>query len=121
MKEDDPTWFITYQCVKNRLFHLFWMSPHQQTLYLRHHDVILTDNTARTNKYHLLLCLFVGVDEHRHSRVIAQALMSDETTSSYMWVLNNFLAATNYLAPRTIFSDCDTGLEPAIESVFPTT
>ncbi|CAB4427775.1 unnamed protein product [Rhizophagus irregularis] len=93
----------------------------EPTLYLRHHDVILTDNTARTNKYHLSLCLFVGVDEHRHSRVIAQALMSDETTSSYMWVLNNFLAATNYLAPRTIFSNCDTGLGPAIESVFPTT
>ncbi|PKY54555.1 hypothetical protein RhiirA4_473427 [Rhizophagus irregularis] len=26
--------------------------------------------------------------------------------------------AINYLAPRTIFSDCDTGLGPAIESVF---
>ncbi len=121
MKENDPTWFITYHCVKNRLFHLFWMTPCQQTLYLRYHDVILTDNTARTNKYHLSLCLFVGVDEHHHSRLVAQALMSDETTSSYMWVLNNFLVATNNLAPKMIFSDCDTGLEPAIETVFPTT
>ncbi|GBC43775.2 hypothetical protein RhiirA1_479088 [Rhizophagus irregularis] len=50
MKEDDPTWFITYHCVKNCLFHLFWMSPHQQILYLRHHDVILTDNTARSHE-----------------------------------------------------------------------
>ncbi|CAG8688831.1 7627_t:CDS:2, partial [Gigaspora margarita] len=51
LKEDDPTWFIAGCCVKNRLFHLFWMTPHQKSLYLRHHDVILTDNTAQTNKY----------------------------------------------------------------------
>ncbi|CAG8532347.1 8079_t:CDS:2, partial [Gigaspora rosea] len=37
-------------CVKNRLYHLFWMSPLQQSIYIRHHNVILTDNTARTNK-----------------------------------------------------------------------
>jgi len=120
-KENDPTWFISYHCVKNRLFHLFWMTPYQQTLYLKYHDVILTDNTARTNKYRMSLCLFVGVDEHRRSRLVAQALMSDETTSSYMWVLNNLLTASNNLAPKTIFSDCDTRLGPAIETVLPTT
>ena len=65
--------------------------------------------------------LFVGVDEHRHSRLVAQALMSDETTSSYMWVLNNLLTASNNLVPKTIFFDCDTGLGPAIETVLPTT
>ncbi|RIA84200.1 hypothetical protein C1645_832618 [Glomus cerebriforme] len=43
--------------------------------------------------------------------------MSDETTSSYMCILNNFLAVTNNLAPKTIFSDCNTGLELAIESL----
>src|SRR5579859_809554 len=97
------------------------MTPHQQTLYLKYHDVVLTDNTAQTNKYRMSLCLFIGVDEHRHSRLVAQALMSDETTTSYMWVLNNLLKATNNLLPMTIFSDCDTGLGPAIETVFPTT
>ncbi|CAG8806079.1 26595_t:CDS:2, partial [Gigaspora margarita] len=121
MRDDDPTWFIAEHCVKNRLYHVFWISPLQQNIYFKHHDVILTDNTAQTNKYRLSLCLFVGVDEHRHSRVIAQALMSDETTSSYMWVLNKLLEATNNVAPITIYSDCDTGLGPAIETVFPNT
>ena len=36
-------------------------------------------------------------------------------------VLKNLLEATNNLPPMTIYSDCDTGLGPAIETVFPTT
>ena len=93
----------------------------QQNLYLKHHDVVLTDNTAQTNKYWMSLCLFVGVDAHRRSRLIAQALMSDETSSSYIWVLKNLLEAVNNLQPLTIYSDCDTGLGPAIETIFPFT
>ncbi|CAG8493050.1 17701_t:CDS:2 [Gigaspora rosea] len=91
-KEEDPTWFI---------------ADHY--------------NTARTNKYRLALCLFIGVDEHRRSRVLAQALISDETTSSYTWVLNNIITATDNLPLSTIFSDCDTGLGPAIKVTFPAT
>jgi len=71
LKEDNFTWFISYHYVKNWLYHLFWMTSHQQTLYIRHHDIILTDNTARTNKYRLLLCLFVRVDEHHRLRLMA--------------------------------------------------
>jgi hypothetical protein len=67
------------------------------------------------------LCLFVGVDAHHRSRLIAQALMSDETTTSYMWVLKNLLEAVNNLQPLTIYSNCDTGLGPAIETIFPFT
>ncbi|KAF0504837.1 protein far1-related sequence 5-like [Gigaspora margarita] len=64
LKEDDPIWFIADCCVKNCLFYLFWITPHQKSLYLRHHNVILTDNIARTNKCQLALYLFAGVDEH---------------------------------------------------------
>ncbi|CAG8635822.1 8456_t:CDS:2 [Gigaspora margarita] len=86
LKEEDPTWFIANYY-----------------------------NIARMNKYRLALCLFIGVDEHRHSRLLAQALMLDKMTLLYTWVLNNLLTATNNLFPLTIFSDCDTGLGPAIE------
>ncbi|CAG8842078.1 39916_t:CDS:2, partial [Gigaspora margarita] len=27
-KEEDPIWFISDHCVKNRLYHLFWMTPY---------------------------------------------------------------------------------------------
>ncbi|CAG8830386.1 5511_t:CDS:2, partial [Racocetra persica] len=96
MKKNDSTWFITYHCIKNHLYYIFWMIPYQQTLYLKYYD-------------------------HHYSRVVAQALMLDETTSSYIWVLKNLLAATNNLSPMIIYSDCDTELGLAIESVLPTT
>ncbi|CAG8451733.1 20169_t:CDS:1 [Gigaspora rosea] len=69
----------------------------------------------------MALCLFVGVDQHRHSRLVGQALISDETTSLYIWVLKNLLVATNNLQPTTIYSDCDTELGLAIEITLSTT
>ncbi|CAG8620319.1 33834_t:CDS:1, partial [Racocetra persica] len=59
------------------------------------------------------------VDKSWYLRVIAQVLISDMTTTLYMWVLNNLFKVTNNIALITIYSDCDTGLEPAIETVFP--
>jgi hypothetical protein len=69
----------------------------------------------------MALYLFISIDKHRHIRLLAQILMFNKTTSSYMWVFNNFLKVTNNIALLTIFSDCDTGLEPVIKTVFPTT
>ncbi|CAG8840477.1 8206_t:CDS:2, partial [Gigaspora margarita] len=50
--------------------------------------------------------------------LLAQALMSNEMTSLYTWVLNNILTAIENLPLSTIFSNCDTELEPAIEVIF---
>ncbi|CAB4473778.1 unnamed protein product [Rhizophagus irregularis] len=46
-KTEDPRWVILMKVdpVTSSLTHLFWMSPEQQILWLRYHDVILHDNT----------------------------------------------------------------------------
>ncbi|CAG8555213.1 5369_t:CDS:2 [Ambispora gerdemannii] len=61
---------------------------HQQiVLWLEYYDVILNDNTAKTNHYQMSLSLFFIVNNNTRSRLVAQALMSDETTESYKWIL----------------------------------
>jgi hypothetical protein len=83
-KANDPGWFVEFQLDENnRLTRLFWMSPTQITLWLEYHDVILNDNTAKTNRYQMPLSLFLAIDNNTRSRLVAQALMSDETTESY--------------------------------------
>ncbi|RIA87509.1 hypothetical protein C1645_827673 [Glomus cerebriforme] len=78
-----------------------------QDLYQYYHDVIITDNTSGTNKYHIDLCFFVGVDNRNHTQVFAQALLSDETSTSdadtgldaalKTFVKHAFPCASNYL------------------------
>ncbi len=59
------------------------MSLTQIALWLEYHDVILNDNTIKTNHYQMLLSLFLAIDNNIRSRLVAQALVFDETTKSY--------------------------------------
>ena len=70
------------------------MSPTQIALWLEYHDVILNDNTAKTNHYQMPLSLFLAIDNNTRSRLVAQALVSDETTESYKWILECTKKAT---------------------------
>ncbi|CAB4411418.1 unnamed protein product [Rhizophagus irregularis] len=118
-QKEDPGMFIAKKIRQGRLFHIFWMDSNQQDLYQYYHDVIVTDNTSRTNKYHMALCIFVGVDNRNHTRIFAQALLSDETSASYTWVLEQLLEANNGITPTIIISDADTGLDAALKTLLP--
>src|ERR1044072_3841902 len=82
-QKEDPGMFIAKKIYQGRLFHIFWMDSNQQDLYQHYYNIIITDNTSKTNKYHMALCFFI----RNHTQVFAQALLSDETSSSYVWVL----------------------------------
>ena len=118
-QKEDPGMFIAKKLKQGRLFHIFWMDSNQQDLYQRYHDVIITDNTSGTNKYRMALCFFVGVDNRNHTQVFAQALLSDETSTSYMWVLEQLLNANDGISPSVIISDADTGLDAALKTFLP--
>src|SRR5438270_8677079 len=61
-KSNDPGWFLEFQLNdENRLTRLFWMSPSQIALWLEYHDVVLNDNTAKTNRYNMPLSLFLSL------------------------------------------------------------
>src|SRR5579862_697564 len=118
-QKEDPGMFIAKKTKQGRLFHIFWMDSRQQDLYQRYHDVIVTDNTSGTNKYRMALCFFVGVDNRNHTQVFAQALLSDETSASYTWVLEQLLEANDGISPSVIISDADTGLDAALKTFLP--
>ncbi|CAB4408509.1 unnamed protein product [Rhizophagus irregularis] len=71
-KSNDPGWFVEFQLdQENRLTWLYWMSPTQIALWLEYHDVILNDNTAKTNRYNMPLSLFLAVDNNTRSHLVA--------------------------------------------------
>ena len=77
---------MKFDPVTSSLTHLFWMSPEQQILWLRYHDVVMHDNTCKTNRYNRPLSLFVTPDNNLKTRIVAQAIVDDETQLTYEWV-----------------------------------
>lgn len=67
-KTHDPEWVVKFELdTENRLARLFWMSPTQVALWVEYHDVVLNDNTAKTNRYQMPLLLFLVVDNNTRS------------------------------------------------------
>src|SRR5213082_1447872 len=89
------------------------MRPSQIELWQKFHDVAINDNTSQTNKYRMYLSLTIVVDNHAHSRIVATAVVSDETKETYQWILECLLCATD-LAPNVLFTDADPAMVAAI-------
>ena len=69
------------------------MFPVQQELYKRFSDVVLNDNTCKPNKYNMYLSVFMVKDNYGKFRNIANALVEDEMSSTYMLCLRLILAS----------------------------
>ncbi|RHZ58061.1 hypothetical protein Glove_376g2 [Diversispora epigaea] len=93
------------------------MSLTQIALWLEYHDVILNDNTAKTNCYQMPLSLFLVIDNNTRSRLVAQALVSDEMTESYKWILECTKNAT-ITEPLVFVTDADPAADAAIGQIY---
>ncbi|GBC53931.1 protein FAR1-RELATED SEQUENCE 5-like [Rhizophagus irregularis DAOM 181602=DAOM 197198] len=93
---EDPNWkvFIRHSGNERRLSGIFWMSFEQQDLYHHFHDVLLNDNTCKTNKYNMYLSVFIVRDNYGRFRNMANALVEDEMASTYTWILQCLTKAT---------------------------
>ena len=118
-QKEDPAMFVQplINADSDRLCGIFWMTSDQILLWSRYSDVILHDNTSRTNKYNFPLSLFILVDNDGKSRLGAQAFLNDETQESYEWVLQQTLDATGS-QPRVILTDMDPAMTAACQIIY---
>jgi len=120
--QNNPIWKVAIKFDDNNtLTHLFWMSPSQIELWFQFSDVVIQDVTCKTNRYDMALSLFVIVDENRNIRLVAQALLIDETKESHEWVFKQVNLATNNMHPQVMITDADPAVHAAIRSIFFTT
>ncbi|CAG8610979.1 9589_t:CDS:2, partial [Cetraspora pellucida] len=85
----------------------------------RFYNVIINDNTCKTNKYMMPLSIFIVIDSNNKSCIAATAVVSDETVSTYEWILKQTKLATNGLQPTIIFTDADSVMQVAITNEYP--
>lgn len=117
---ENPDWkvFVHHFGNERHLSGVFWMSPEQQDLYQRFHDVLLSDNTCKTNKYNMYLSIFMIKDNYGKFQNVANAFVEDKMASTYTWILQCLVKANNNLTPKSFWSDSEPGLINAVSHVF---
>ncbi|XP_021857779.2 protein FAR1-RELATED SEQUENCE 7-like [Spinacia oleracea] len=82
-------------------------------------NLVSFDTTFGTNKEHRPLGVFVGFNHFRETTVFGAILLYDETTESFKWLFETFLATHGNKHPKTIFTDQDIAMGKAIAEVMP--
>uniref|UniRef100_A0ACD5VCT8 Uncharacterized protein n=1 Tax=Avena sativa TaxID=4498 RepID=A0ACD5VCT8_AVESA len=119
-KDKDADFFHRYNSDKDgHLRNLFWADGQSWLDYDAFGGVLIFDSTYRVNRYNLPFVPFVGVNHHRSTTVFGFAVLSDETTKTYIWLLETFLMAMHQKHPKSLISDGDYAMARVIYVVIP--
>src|ERR1043165_1088910 len=94
------------------------MSPTQRELYNKYNDVTIVDTTYNTNRFQMMLCIITVIDNNYRTRIVACAIIEDETLNTYKWIFENILAETSS-SSKIIFTDSDPSMIRSIKDVYP--
>ncbi|KAE8705603.1 hypothetical protein F3Y22_tig00110419pilonHSYRG00012 [Hibiscus syriacus] len=119
-KHDDLGFFMTYLVDESGALHnLIWSDSTSRSDYTCFGDVIAFDTTYKDNLYGRPIMPIVGVNHHYNTIVFATAIIDDETSQSFEWVIQNFLEAMMNKSPISVVTDGDRAMQRAIKSVIP--
>ncbi|KAE8708491.1 hypothetical protein F3Y22_tig00110339pilonHSYRG00225 [Hibiscus syriacus] len=119
-KHDDPGFFVTYSVDESGALHnLIWSDSTSRSDYIYFCDVIEFDTTYRDKLYGRPIMPIFGVNHHHNTIVFATAIITDETSQSFEWVLHNFLKAMMNKSPISVVTDGDRAMQRVIKSVIP--
>ncbi|MED6199022.1 hypothetical protein PIB30_119051 [Stylosanthes scabra] len=104
---------------ERNLCDIFWSDGPSQLDYHLFGDVLAFDATYGRNKYNLPVIVFSGVNHHNHTCIFGAAMVSCESQSSYVWVLQQFLECMGGKFPGAVITDGDRSMRLAIQEVFP--
>ncbi|CAG8750803.1 10213_t:CDS:2 [Gigaspora margarita] len=75
-----------------------------------HCNIILNDNTTKTNRYDMALLLFLCINNHGLSQLVECALMDNESADSYQWKTQILLTSSVITLPQVLFPEIDKAL-----------
>ncbi|KAE8686642.1 hypothetical protein F3Y22_tig00111053pilonHSYRG00113 [Hibiscus syriacus] len=119
-KHEDPGFFVTYSVDESGALHnLIWSDSTSRSDYICFGDVIAFNTTYKDNLYGRPIMPIVSVNHHQNTIVFATAIIAEETSQSFKWVLHNFLEAMMNKSPISVVIDGDRAMQRAIKSIIP--
>ncbi|CAN0918350.1 Protein FAR1-RELATED SEQUENCE 5 [Linum grandiflorum] len=110
------------QCTRdddNHVVNLLLCHPESIRMLAAWYFVILIDSTCKTNMYRKPVIQVVGVTPVRKNFSIGFALVENETTETYVWVLEHLKVLLGKRHPDAFVTDKERGLGAALATVFP--
>lgn len=119
-QEKNP--FFTFKIEEdgeNRIKHCFWADATSRRAYSFFGDAVIFDTTYNTNKYQLIFAPLLGINHHGQTIMFGCGFLSDESTESFVWLLNTFLEAMpGGIPPKMIITNQDLAMKNAINQLF---
>ena len=106
---------------KQRLRNIFWVDAKSREDYKIFGDVVSFDMINITNKFKMSFAPFIGLNNHFQSTLFGYALLANETTSTFVWLMQTWVKAMGEKAPIATLTDQDKAMKAAIEIFFPDT
>ncbi|XP_058763969.1 protein FAR1-RELATED SEQUENCE 5-like isoform X2 [Vicia villosa] len=118
--DNDPMFFSKFTTTEDgRLQNLFWSDGTSRFDFECFGDVVAFDTTYKKNRYNKPFVIFCGYNHHGETTIFGCALISDEKTETYKWVLNAFSEAMFHKCPNVFVTDGDGAMREAIRVEFP--
>ncbi|XP_062118326.1 protein FAR1-RELATED SEQUENCE 5-like [Humulus lupulus] len=119
-KGPDNMFFYKYDVDKeNRLKNLFWSDGTSQVDYQLFGDCLAFDSTYKTNRYGKPLVILLGSNNHDKTCVFGAALLDNETSTTYDWVLETFLECMGGKMPSAVLTDGCKAMNKALDNIMP--
>ncbi|GKV25485.1 hypothetical protein SLEP1_g34922 [Rubroshorea leprosula] len=119
MQEENPNFFYAIDLdEEHRLRNVFWVDAKGRDDYQDFGDVVSFDTTYITNKYKMPFAPFIGVNNHFQSTLLGCALLADESSTTFTWLMKTWVRAMGGKPPNAIITDQDKAMKVAIASVF---
>ncbi|KAK1412927.1 hypothetical protein QVD17_34537 [Tagetes erecta] len=116
--ESLPNFFFDFVVQNGKLRSVFWADEISKLNYEAFGDVLAFDATYQTNKYDMVFVPFTGVDNNKNCVTFGAGLIFDETTESFIWLLECFITA-HKKQPVLVLTDQDAAMRQAILEVLP--
>ncbi|XAR48369.1 hypothetical protein NMG60_11031180 [Bertholletia excelsa] len=122
MQVENPNFFYAVdldqeKCMRN----VFWIEAKSRHDYSNFCDVVFFDTSYVRNKYKVPFVPILGVNHHFQLFLIGCALIGEETTTTFVWLMHTWLRSLGGQTPKVIITDEGKSLEEAIREVFPDT
>ncbi|XP_071928420.1 protein FAR1-RELATED SEQUENCE 9 isoform X2 [Coffea arabica] len=128
MQAENPCFFYAIQGVDDlsnanannvNVNNVFWADAASKANYIYFGDAVRLDTSYRSKRYRLPLATFTGLNHHAQPVLFGCALLFNESQSSFIWLLQNWVQAMSGHHPVSITTDLDPLIKMAVEHVLP--
>ncbi|KAG6744874.1 hypothetical protein POTOM_051514 [Populus tomentosa] len=120
LQVEDLSFFYAVQLDSNGFTtNFFWRDGRSKVDYDYFGDVLILDKTFRIEEHNIICAPLWGLNHHRQQVLFGCAFLQNESTDSFVWLLETFMEAMDRHQPKTIFTDENELMVDAVKAVLP--